>query len=70
MTVRLLSTEKGDTYWGAEGGRDAGRQFVFGFRFSSSGFIASSTFTECGDGGPVGGGAAHVVGAGGSQLIG
>lgn len=31
---------------------------------------ASSTFAECGDAGPVGSGAAHVVEAGGPQLIG
>lgn len=73
MTVRLLSTANGDTYWGAEGGRGAGRRLDFFFFLMvlfGRPVNASSTFAECGDAGPVGGGAAHVVEAGGPQLIG
>lgn len=68
MTVRLLSTEKGERYWGAGG--EEGVSFNVQLVGEVEAMHTRLTFAECGNSSPVGGSAAHVVEAGGSQLIG
>lgn len=72
MTVRLLPTEKGDTYSGA-GGKERERetQDVSLLSRRVERFDALTvTFAERRHRRPVGGSAAHVIEAGCSQLIG